>query len=269
MARAVLELEGFLSSRGARLVLVQYDRSPPMPILFERILGLGLRAPIVPFLVKPLKSDTLGNDPHPNARTLEGLALHVARFLLEQGFVARGADRPLAEPPRELVERLAPVPTLESCAELAAESRAKSLAALSPRIEWASRRGVRQILGNLSPFGMVGTRLVAVLRGGHWAVRITLEAIPERPDLYPLQVGVEISGRSYEPLRIEPGARAEGLHVLPAPGSRLPAPGSRLPAPGSEALGVRLVPERWGVIQHKQRSGVAAFQFVALETVDE
>jgi hypothetical protein len=254
MARAVLELEGFLRRQGSRLVLVLYDRPAALPILCERLHRLGLEAPMVPFLIRPLVADSLGSDPHPSAETVRCLALVVARALFEHGVLERGQGLALADLPAELEARLAPPLTPELCAELAAASRAEVLESLGPAVDWSRGHGVLQVFGNVSPLGVVGARLLALLRGGGKAIRIALEALPDRPDLYPLAVEVEIGGRRMEPLWLEAGRSVERLYLLEAPDPR--------------PIEVRLVPERWVVARRERRSILASFRLLALESLD-
>ncbi|HEX6885995.1 MAG TPA: hypothetical protein VF530_21655 [Planctomycetota bacterium] len=253
MARAVLGLEAFLRERDRHLVLVQYDHLGALPILLERLLREGLRAPIVPFLSRVVRGDTLGHDPHPSPDTVRNLAIVIARELLARGLVERGEDRPLPPLDARIEERLAPVPTLDSCAAEAAAARAEALASLSPTIDWEEGRGVRQTFGNISPRGVVGTRLVVVVKGGR-RLRIVLEPLAERPDLYPLSVAVEIGGQSMDPLRLRAGERAEAVYTGFAS--------------DAEALEVRLVPERWVVVQRARSSLLGAFQLVRIEALD-
>jgi hypothetical protein len=255
MAEAVLGLEGFLGSQGCRLALVHYERTPMIAILTERLLDRGFRGPLVPFLGTPLREDTLLVDGHPNARTVEALARVVACALLANGWLEGGADRPLEGPPPDLARRLAPELDAAGWAQLAGAARAEARARLGPVVDRSSGHGVLQVFGNMSPLGVVGTRLVAVLRGGGTSVRVALEPLEDRPDLYPLSVAVEIDGRAVGSIVLDADGPVE--EVFPVERS------------DGHPLEVRLVPERWGVVQREHRALVASFRLRALEVLAE
>lgn len=254
LARGALALETFLEAERSRLVVVLYERSDPLAILVERFLAAGCRAPLVPFLGRITRSDTLGDDPHPSARTVQELARVVARALFEGGLLERGAGQPLPPPSPDIVARLAPVPTPASAAVEAEAVRRAALEAFSPAIVWGTGQGLLQVFGNVSPRGVVGTRLVAAVRAGAPALRIQLEPVPERADLYPMLVTVEIDGQLREPLRVESSGTAVGLYPL-------------APSP-SPTVEVRLIPERWGVVRRENLSILASFQLLAIEGVE-
>jgi len=251
LARGVLALESFLEAEGSRLVIVQYDRPDPIPILLERLFAAGCRAPVVPFLGEVLRSDTLGSDPHPNALTVHDLALVVARALFEQGLLERGAGVPLPPLSAGIESRLAPAPTAASVAAEAERVRSTARERYSPTIEWATGRGVLQVLGNVSPRGLVGTRLLASVRSGAPVLRIRIEPLAERPDLYPMRVAVEIDGVSREPIELERAGAVTGTY--------------RLEPSARPTVEVRLVPERWAVVRRERLSLLASFQLVSIE----
>jgi len=78
--------------------------------------------------------------------------------------------------------------------------------------------------------------------------------VPERADLYPMLVTVEIDGQLREPLRVESSGMAVGLYPL-------------APSP-SPTVEVRLIPERWGVVRRENLSILASFQLLAIEGVE-
>lgn len=259
MAAAELELETFLRAQGRRLAIVHYERGPMIASLSARQLALGLEAPLVPFLGTPLRTDTLLVDGHPNAATIEALAVVVARALDEHGLLALDPARPLPALAPELARRLVPPLTPAGWAQLAGESRARALAQLVARIDRKTGDGALQVYGNLSPMGYVGARLVAVLRGGCRAVRVAVEPLEDRPDLYPLALAVELAGRPAGTLVVTAGAPAEATFPLVLAGQR----------PDDSPLEVRLVPERWGVVQRERRTLLASCRLLVLEGLAE
>jgi hypothetical protein len=167
----------------------------------------------------------------------------------------RGVDRPIPAADPDYAERLAVPWTLEQYAAQAAAARAADRGAHPSRIDGQSASGLCQVFGNLTPLGIAGTRLCAVLPGGRRAVRVELEALAGRADLYPLEVAVEVAGQPCGSMTIKAGAKVERTFELEA-------------APASP-FEVRLIPERWCVLTQGERTGLGSFRFLTLEAVED
>jgi hypothetical protein len=177
----------------------------------------------------------LADDPHANALGESAAAAWVAADLLARGWVEPGAGHPLpAVPPEALAQRGRP----HADDEIVALSDAEHSVArrtLRSVLDWREAIGLNQVYGTINDDGSAGTRLLLALAPGGDTLAIELAALADEPDLFPLEIGVEVDGQPLETIALSAGPDMSWRLKLP--------PRAR---PG-DAIEVRLVPARWVV----------------------
>ena len=230
-------LASTLARRGSKLLLLQWLDDEYGWSIRHRLSDRGVQTPILPMFSEIPDELTLGFDPHPNAETVQGMASWVAADLIRRGWVpgelatippasdavraARGPDRPLGQ-----------VIIKENNFQWNAWSR------LQAAIDLKTLLGVGQILGGVNVDGTANARALFLLPRGGPTLTVRLAGLAERPDLYPMEVGVQIDDHLVGTLRIEGEAEVEASFDVP----QRPAP-----APPIE---VRLLPERFAAVRN-------------------
>ena len=234
-AAAIVHLQQRLASHGGRLLLARYEEGRYAWHLERRLVEAQAGIPVVPLFTGLSDKLVLSGDPHANALAEHAAATWVAADLLARGWVEAGEGHPLPPvPPEAEAQRGRPHSDDEivalSDAELAVARRT-----LRSELDWRQAIGLNQAYGTINDDGSAGTRLLLALAPAGDTLAIELAALPDEPDLYPLEIGVEVDGRSLEPLVLSAG---------PEMTWRLKLPPRADPA---DAIEVRLVPARWVV----------------------
>lgn len=249
-AHSVELLASVLQARGGQLLFAQYREDDHNWHLLRRLDERGLSLPVVPMFAGSgvPKGFTLADDPHPNASTHGVMATWVAQALLESGWVAAGAGRPLPDVPRAYLDARAAPSTAAQRAARAAAARQVSLRCLLDRVDFLDGRGTAQLYGGVDSDGLAGTgvRLMLARAGGQ--VRVLLQALPGRPDLQPLRVQVELDGVVVGSLDMPPEGTVEGVFVVPPGGDP------------TTALEVALRPSQWVVVAPRNLPRAASFR---------
>jgi hypothetical protein len=230
-AALLLHLRDELSARGTRFVYLVYDEEPHTWHLLRRLLAAAPDLQVIPLLRNVLPEFTLGYDPHPSARTIDVLAGWVAQDLLRLGLLDPGAGRPLPETPPEYAALRAQARGREEVEALSRAARDEALRILQPVIDFRDGRGLRQILGGVSPQATSGPRLLALLARRATLV-VELAPLADRPDLYPLRVQVLADGAPLGELLLASDGPASARFPLP---------------PGGPCVEVKLAAEDWVV----------------------
>ncbi len=252
MARALEDLALRLAARGARFALLPYVQHPTHRQVRARLVRLGAEVPSIPLLEEIRDEDTLGTDPHPNAVAERAFAIWTAATLLERGWVPGQAIRELPQVASSFAGRRTRELSDEEVAEWSERFEAEARAKLERTVSGDSLQGMLQIYGGLNVDGSFGPRLAAVLPSGR-ALRVTLGPFGERPDLYPLEIEVEVDRKEVGTLAI-PGADAGPItqeYALP-------------PECGDRPYEVVLKSERWCVYKVL----VVAARFVSFESIE-
>jgi len=230
-------LAATIARRGGKLLLLQWLDDQYGWTVRLRLAERGLQVPVLPLFSAIPAALTLGFDPHPNAETVQGMASWVAADLIRRGWVpgelatippaseavraARGPDRPLAQ-----------------AAVKATSAQWNAWARLQPAIDLQALLGVGQILGGVNIDGTAGPRALFLLPRGAPTLSVRLAGVAGRPDLYPLEVGVQIDDQLAGTVRIEGEAEVEASFDVPQ---------RPVPAPPIE---VRLIPERFAAVRN-------------------
>ena len=180
-ATSIARLSELVEEGGGRLALLFYGEQAASTgyvwFLRER-LRARVDVPEIPALGKVLPSMTLPGDPHPNADCLRGIAIWTAEWLLERGWIDRGADRPLPPVPDVVAGQRV---TERTDAEVTAWTRARRDRGDrgQTRLDLTTGLGIHQVFGGIQPDGSLGPRGLFMLRLG--GDRVTVEAEPLSP----------------------------------------------------------------------------------------
>jgi hypothetical protein len=224
-----------LDRRGARLLLLQWTDVEYAWHLRRRMAEQQLDIPLLPLFTSLPAGLTLGFDSHPNAEAIAGVARWVAADLLARGWVA---GDPASIPPaaEEVEQARAAARPLADILRDASEFRWNAWALLKPVIDFQTYEGVGQIYGGVNRDGTAGARVLVLLPRAADTLSVRLAGLASRPDLYPMDVAVEIDDQPAGTLHVQGATEAEAQFDVPA---------RPQPAPPIE---VRLVPERFGVL---------------------
>jgi hypothetical protein len=251
-AECLLHLAQVLRAHGKALILlpiIQHDHAYHLLArVWSRLPGL----PVSPLLTKIPAELSLGHDPHPNAATARVLATLVARGLFAHGLLDRGAGLPLPGVPAECASLLAPPYLAAEVAVRSADRRDRARAQLQPTVDFTSGAALEQILGGVSVNGLVGPRVLLLLAPGGPALELELAPLDGRPDLYPLDVGVEVDGVPAGVVTVTAACPARARLAVPS-----------RPDPGAP-MEVRLVAPRWVVVRIGGTFETAAFRPVRI-----
>ena len=258
-AAMISELARCLAARGAKLLLVQY-RDQGLEdayhwILRERLADLGLHLPVVSLFTKVTRSLALPTDPHPNPKAFRIAAIWTCEYLLDHGLVSRGENRPLPAVPESFEAKRSRGRTPAEIRALARGAREKARRRLLPEVNMETGRGIGQVVGGVSPEGSAGARTMVILapEGDH--IRGSLAPVPGRPDLYPLEVAVEVNGIPAGIVMVSAGnaeARTRFDFALPER--------EDVTAP----IEVVLKPKRWVVMEERGVMRIVSFRPIRL-----
>jgi len=255
-AQRLVHLAEVLRARGGELMVMPIIRHEHGWQLLSRLWRALPDLPAAPLLSNIPSALTLGHDPHPNAQTAFALATLVAQALLDQGLVDRGAGQPLPKLARRFEALREPAFTPSGVMELSAEARAQARSLLRSSVDFTTGHGVEQVFGGVSVSGIVGTRALLLLAPAGPALDLTLAPVAERPDLYPLEIAVEVDGAP------------AGVVTLTAAGpvtARLALPQRADP---EAPLEVKLIAPRWVVERIDGGFELVAFRPVRVSCVD-
>jgi hypothetical protein len=157
----------------------------------------------------------LADDPHPNAAAVGVMATWIAEELLRRGWVERGASGALPPVGAQYGGLRSEPLDIERIVAASDARRAEVAAQLRPALDFTSFEGVYQVYGTLNDDASVAMRLLVALQpaGGHVLVR--LAPLESRPELYPLEVGVQIDGRAVGSVVVTKDGPAEARWPVP------------------------------------------------------
>src|SRR4030095_14262324 len=113
--------------------------------------------------------------------------------------------------------------------ELSRAARERAQRKLQPVIDFTNGRRIAQVYGGLSPSGYCGPRLLVVVARQGSTLDVELAPLPDRPDVYPLDVAVEADGARLGAVSL--AASSSTRAVFPLPPVDAPAVEVRLLAP--------------------------------------
>jgi len=256
-AASLLRLARFQASRGKSMILMPCIEHAHGYYLLSRLRAVFPQFPAAPMLTVLPAEMTLGYDPHPNAATARVMATLVAQALLDQGLVDRGAGAPLPAVPAEYGKRLAPALTNEKLAAYEGPQHDKELHLLKPEIDFTTGHNVGQVYGGVSENGFVSARTLMLLAPGSGNLQVELEPLPKRPDLYPLDVAVEVDGVRVGAVTVTGSGPVSASLPLP--------PRSHPAAP----LEVKLIAPRWVVVRVGDNYEMVAFRPLRVSCADD
>ena len=247
-AASIALLDQTLRARGARLLLVPYVEGEYVVHLLRHLHDAGLDVPTLRLFKSFPREFGLADDPHPNAAAVGVMATWIAEELLRRGWVERGAGGALP-PVGAQYEQLRSDP-LDATKNVAASDarRAEIAAQLRPALDLTTFEGVYQVYGTLNDDASVAMRLLVALQPAGRHVLVRLAPLESRPELYPLEVGVELDGRMVGSVVVTADGPAEGRFAVPDR------------ADAGAPLEVRLKPERWTLVPQGNSSTLASFR---------
>jgi hypothetical protein len=254
-AQQLLELEAALCSRGGRLAIATFSEAEHDWHLLARLQAAEPSLCVLPLLQYYPDEFKLPDSYHPHAETTRVVALWLAEELLERGWLDRGEGRPLPPVPETYARvRGAPL-SPEEIARRSEQAHKRDRAALLPAVDLRDGYGLRQVYGGLDESGLVGGRLLVLLAPAGDTLELTLAPVEDRPDLYPLEVRVEVDGQPAGVVTLT----AERPLV-----ARLPLPAR---AEAAAPLEVKLIASRWVVTRRLGGSSRASFRPVRIACV--
>jgi len=275
-AASVVLLARCLQARGAKLALLQYADDRYIWNLRRRLDAAGLDLPVVPLFTHLPAELSLGFDPHPGARAAMAMAHWTAADVLALGWV-EGATGPLPSLGDDLESLRAPARSSQQSGWASVRSLQRSLSYLRSRIDFRTLEGSGQIYGGINADGSVGSATLLLLARAGPELHLKLVALPERPDLYPLEVAVSADGVSLGSVTVPRDGVVDVRLPLPAltgqassdpiVASLLDPEGNPLPLP----VDVRLSPARWVAVRRGQVLQLVSFRplVVACEAAAE
>ena len=254
-ASRLLELAAMLERSGGHLAVATFAEAEHDWHLLARLQAAEPELCVLPLMRYYPQEFRLPDNYHPHAETARVVALWVAQELLARGWVDGGEGRPLPPVPDAYARvRGAPLPP-EEIARRSDEARGRDRERLLPGIDLRTGYGLRQIFGGLDESGLVGGRMLALLAPEGDALELMLAPVEERPDLYPLEVRVEVDGQPAGAVTLTAGEPLE---------ARLPLPARADPA---APLEVKLIAPRWVIARRHHASSLASFQPVRIACV--
>jgi hypothetical protein len=236
----------------AELLVLRYQISERMDVLFERVQRRGLQPEVLALFADVPAGMTLGFDPHANAETHQAMAALIAARLVERGWVTLAEGQALPPASGLPAEHLSPPFDWEPLTDRARGARKRSRQRLLSVIEPETGTGLAQVYGGLEPEGLVGQGVLVLLGVEGPRLELRLSPLPEREDLYPLEVVVRAGNARLGELTIEAGAPAEASFELPEG------------LQGKASVDVELRAGHWGVVTSHGRALPASFQLERL-----
>ncbi|HYN63546.1 MAG TPA: hypothetical protein VES36_03000, partial [Candidatus Limnocylindrales bacterium] len=247
-AASIALLARTLEARGNQLLLVPYVEGEYVLHLLRHLSQAGEDVPTLRLFKSFPKEFGLVDDPHPNAQSAGVMATWVADELLRLGWVERGAGQPLPEVAGPYVALRSNPMTTEQI-DAASVAQCESIRAkLRPAVDFTTFEGINQVYGTLNDDASVAMRMLMALAPGGNSVLVRLAPLAERPDLYPLEVGVEIDGRVVGSVVVTTDGPVE--RTWPVPDR----------ADATAPLEVRLMPERWVLVPQGNSTTLASIR---------
>ena len=246
-AASIALLERALAARGARLLVVFYVDGEYVLHLIGHLGRAGVSAPQLRLFKTFPPELGLPTDPHPHAEAAGVMATWIGAELLRLGWVEGDAGRLPAVGGAYTALRSRPL-SPEEVAAASAEQRRAIAGKLRPAVDFTTLEGIYQVYGTLNDDASVAMRLLLALAPGGQRVLVRLAPLEGRPDLYPLQVGVEIDGQLAGSIEVAASGPSEARFPLP--------PRDDAGAP----VEVRLKPERWVTVPQGNSTTLASFR---------
>lgn len=243
-----MRLRERLQRHGGRLLLARYNDSKYHWHLEQRLIEARAQIPVVPLFEGMHHSLILPDDPHPNALAVRAAALWLAADLVARGWIEAGEGRPLPAVAAEAERQRALARSDEESLALSDAEHAATRAALHHAVDWRDATGLNQVYGAINGDGSAGARLLLALAPAGATLALELQALAGQPDLYPLEIQVEVDGRRLDPLVLPAGDSVQWRVELP------PRPRA------DEPLELRLVPARWVVQQVDGTATLVSFR---------
>jgi lysophospholipase L1-like esterase len=243
--RLLSDLDGWLDARGGHLLLAAMDLNGYAVRLALRLRKLPHPVPVLSLFSSLTPEMILPDDPHPNARAAQAMGERIADDLVERGWVAGRPDAPAATGPFAAL-RGAP-PEDEALEARAREALDRDRRALRGVVDFENFEGINQVYGTLNPDGSAGARLVLLLAPAGLKLELELGPLPQRPDLYPLDVEVLADDQPLGRLTVPAEGPVRTSFELPAA------------APRKLARELRLVPARWVTMSIHDVPQIASF----------
>lgn len=253
-------LAEYLGRLDRKLMIMHYvenvDLMEYVWVLRERMLDRGLDIPEVPVMMNlaPALKAAPG-DPHPSSLCAKAIAIWAAEEILKRGWVSPGAGNPLPEVPEEAAERRVPARGEEEIRKKVRELKEEALSLLQDEVNLETCRGFRQIFGGLNPDGSLNTRMLVLLKRAGPFLHVKLGAIPNAPQLYPLQIRVEVDGTPAGRITVPPLEEQDVVE------ERFPLQGI---SNTNALIEVRLVPDHWVMHPFKGKSYLAACRVISI-----
>lgn len=255
-AELVAALERRLTSAGGSLVRVRYVEEAFARRFDAALADLGVTTRPFRFFSHVARELTLGDDPHPNASTLDGMAHALSRVIGRAVFDPAFEPPPMRFPESFTATRIGADPSADESETLAAIDEAE-LRKLQPVFDPITAEGARQSYGGVNPDGTLGIRAKLALARAGGRVRIVLRPLPDRPDLAANAVEVFADG-------VAIGTVATGAGVSDDQATL------ELPTPADpRVVEIDLVAKRYGVTSLAGASQVASVRIVRIEVLPD
>ncbi len=292
-AASVARLRQRMLDRGGHFLIAAYLDDSYMNHLLRRFDEQHVPIDVVPLFATIPAALKLPDDPHPNADTVAAMARWIAADLLARGWIAGAASGAVPEPapdpapvptpvPAAIAAVRAPVHTPQEREALSVHTRLVQKARLVRIIDLAAGDGCNQIYGGVFPDGTAGPHALFLLPRPARTLLVQLAALPERPDLLPQDVSVQVDGVELGTLHLDAAHQAADGSVtarwpLPpdSPASSVAGSPGAMPHAAAAPLGpdppmeVRLVASRWAVQPLDRLSAMVAYRVVRLEALPD
>lgn len=248
-------LERQIVRRGGSLALLQYTEYVYIWHLFRRLTEAEVKAPVIP-LFKDVPGDlTLPTDAHPHGDTVAAAARWIAADLLSRGWVEGDPGR-VPVPGEPYASLRASSRSREDFVRQSDLARDQDLDRLTQRVDSEELIGLHQIYGGVNPDGSAGPRCLFLLGAGGTHLDILLAPLSQRPDLYPIDVAVEVNGQLVGSISLtDHRTEVEARFALSAGENEL------------SALEVKLTAERWVTVNDRGVPRLASMRPLRLAVV--
>jgi hypothetical protein len=264
MAKGIAQLARDLERRGVRFASFDLEESGFTHALARRLARMEPQFPRIPLLDKVTTQDRLPTDPHPNDTVNRVLAHWIAQELVLNLHWVDGR-LPADVVPQAYLGRRGARHGSEEESALADQARAGERAYLRDVIDPSRGHGVQQVYGGLSPAATVGARLLAALPRRRGFLEVELAPLEGRTNLYPMKIEVEVDGGRVGEIVIGDGR--SDAPVLARFRLDLPV-STRADGVSDDTFDVRLVPERFAVVEELGGFELASCRLVRLARLD-